>query len=74
MKWADGRLVAAGLVKGGGVIDWIAPDTFRVERRLTAGRTDRGVFFTNEGMAVAGDQLFLLPEDDHSRLFVFPLR
>ena len=43
-------------------------------RRVRAGKTDRGVSLTNEGMTFRGGKLYLLPEDDPSRLFVFDLR
>jgi hypothetical protein len=37
------------------------------------GLTDRGVRFSNEGMAIRDGILFLLPEDDPSRLFRYRL-
>jgi hypothetical protein len=73
MKWAGGALVASGLVSGNGVIDWLDPATLTPIRTLTTGKTDRGVVFTHEGMAIDGGMLYLLPEDSPSRLFVFRL-
>lgn len=74
LKWIDGLLVGAGL--GGpdhGTIDWIDPATLVVVKRIVTGVTDRGVPFTNEGMAIRAGVLYLLPEDDHSRLFRYRL-
>ena len=74
IKIADGHLVASGL--GGpdkGAIDWVDPSTLKVLRRVVTGTTDRGVPFTNEGMTLRGGVLYLLPEDDPSRLFRYQL-
>lgn len=74
IKLAGGHLVASGL--GGpdtGAIDWIDPSTLSVARRIVTGATDRGVPYTNEGMTVRGGVLYLLPEDDPSRLFHYQL-
>ncbi len=72
LKFVDGRLVAAGLLPGkNGAIDWLDYPTFHLVRRVTVGQTSRGVAYTSEGMAVRGDQLYLLPEDSPSRLFQF---
>ncbi len=74
LKLSGGLLVASGnLGPGRGSIDWLSPLTYTLRRRLIAGETDRGVRFTNEGMAVADGKLYLLPEDGPSRLFVFRL-
>jgi hypothetical protein len=73
MKTASGKLIGAGLRDGGGSIDWLDPKDLRLLRRIRAGKTDRGVILTHEGMAISGDRLYLLPEDAPSRLFVFPL-
>ncbi len=68
----DGRyLVASGVLEGGGAIDWLELPSLKLVRRVTTGLTDRGVPFTNEGMAVRDDRLYLLPEDGPSRLFIF---
>jgi hypothetical protein len=72
MKWIDGRLLAGGLrAKGKGVIDWVDPKSLNLLRRVEMETTDRGVAFTNEGLTLRGGLIYLLPEDDPSRLFVF---
>lgn len=74
LKFAGGQLVASGL--GGperGSIDWLDPGTLQVTRRVVTGATDRGVAYTHEGMAVRDGVLYLLPEDEPSRLFRFKL-
>lgn len=74
LKFGNGALVASGnLSRDEGAIDWLDPATFELQRRIHCGKTDRGVRFTNEGMAVAEGKLYLLPEDGPSRLFVFQL-
>jgi hypothetical protein len=73
MKTESGYLVGGGLRPGEGSIDWLDPMDLRLLRRSRVGKTDRGVMMTHEGMAIAGDRLYLLPEDGPSRLFVFPL-
>jgi hypothetical protein len=74
MKYVGGRLVASGLLPDRtGVIDWLEYPSLRLLRRVTVGKTSRGVPYTNEGMAVRGDQVLLLPEDTASRLFRFRL-
>ena len=72
MKFTGGKLVASGLLPGSrGAIDWLEYPSLRLLRRIQAGKTDRGVPYTQEGMAVRGNRLFLLPEDGSSRLFEF---
>jgi hypothetical protein len=73
MKVVGGELIAAGLREGGGAIEWLSLPDFRFVRRNEVGRTDRGVVYTNEGMAIRDGKLYLLPEDGPSRLFVFEL-
>jgi glycerophosphoryl diester phosphodiesterase len=74
LKIVSGKLVGGGLLPGrAGAIDWMEFPSLRLLRRLKAGRTDRGVTFTNEGMALVGGELLLLPEDAPSRLFAFRL-
>jgi Family of unknown function (DUF6454) len=74
MKFASGQIVASGILpdKTGG-IDWLDYPSLRLMKRVKAGNTDRGVLYTREGMAIRGNQLLLLPEDEASRLFVFEL-
>lgn len=74
IKLVDGQLVASGV--GGpakGAIDWVDPISLAVIKRILTGATDRGVPYTNEGMTVRGGLLYLLPEDDPSRLFRYQL-
>ena len=74
MKMAGGTLIASGVLSGDdGAIDWLDLRTLELRKRITAGKTDWGVRYTNEGMAVGGGRLYLLPEDGPSRLFVFAL-
>jgi len=72
LKFVDGKLIGGGLLPGKvGAVDWLEWPSLRLERRVHAGKTDRGVPYTNEGMAVREDRVFLLPEDGPSRLFEF---
>jgi hypothetical protein len=72
MKFVGGRLVASGLLPGkAGAIDWLEYPSLRLIRRIEAGQSSRGVPYTNEGMALHGARLLLLPEDSPSRLFEF---
>ncbi len=74
MKFRQGQLIASGVLgKNAGAIDWLNPRDLNLLKRVTAGKTDRGVLFTNEGMTMFGGKLYLLPEDGPSRLFVFQL-
>jgi Family of unknown function (DUF6454) len=72
MKFEDGMLIASGLLPDhSGAIDWLELPSFQLMRRVKVGNTDRKAPFTREGMSLRGNQLWLLPEDDPSRLFVF---
>ena len=74
MKFNSKHFVASGLLADRtGAIDWLELSTMQIVHRLIAGRTDRDASYTREGMGIVGDQLFLLPEDGPSRLFVFRL-
>lgn len=74
IKWVNGTLVASGsLSHTSGSIDWYAWPSMKVVRSVRSGVTDRGKPYTNEAMAVEGDDLFLVPEDGPSRLFHFVL-
>jgi hypothetical protein len=73
MKFVNGLLVASGLRRNEGAIDFLMPEDLRLHRRVRTGKSDRGVILTHEGMAIAGGKLYLLPEDGPSRLFVFQL-
>ncbi len=73
MKYRHGRLVAGGLTATSGFVEFLHPETLRVETRLEFGKTDRGVLYTHEAMDAHDGLLYLLPEDAPSRLFVFKL-
>jgi hypothetical protein len=74
MKYDKGFLVASGLrPDGAGSIDWLTLPSFGIARRIHAGKTDRGVSFTREGMTIHDSRLVLLPEDGPARMFVFQL-
>lgn len=70
LQWTPGGLLAGGLLGDTGVIDLLEWPTLDLQERTVVGATDRGVVLTHEGMAVAGDDLLLMPEDDPSRVFV----
>ena len=74
LKFDDGFLIGSGI--GGpekGRIEWLDPETLAVKRQILTGATDRGVSYTHEGMAVRDSVLYLLPEDEPSRLFRYRL-
>jgi hypothetical protein len=74
LKYAGGYLVGGGLLADrSGAIDWLEFPALRRVSRLSAGKTDRGVAYTHEGMAIHDGLLYLLPEDAPSRVFVFRL-
>jgi hypothetical protein len=75
IKLVEGQLVIGGLLMEGRsrVIDWLEWPSLKLVRRISAGKTDRGVSFTNEGMTIRDGKLWLLPEDAPSRLFGFRL-
>jgi hypothetical protein len=70
LHWTGETLLAGGLLGDDGVIDTLEWPSLDLRERIVVGRTDRGVVVSHEGMAVAGRQLLLLPEDDPSRVFV----
>lgn len=72
-KFRDGVFLGGGILGGDGVLDWIDFTSWRLKKRMKVGRTDRGVRFTQEGMAFREGKLYLLPEDGRTRLFVFRL-
>ena len=74
LKFDRGNLGAAGLLADkSGSIDWIEYPSMKPLRRVTIGTTDRGIAYTHEGMDIAGDRVWFLPEDAPSRLFTFRL-
>jgi len=74
MKFVSGMLVASGVFnRAGGAIDWFTWPSMKLIRRLRSGLTDHGVPYTQEAMALQGNDLYLVPEDGPSRLFHFVL-
>ncbi|MCU1326562.1 MAG: hypothetical protein JWN34_1932 [Bryobacterales bacterium] len=74
IKFVSGAVVGSGTLTGRqGAVDWLDPKTFRLSRRLPVGNTPEGQPFTREGMTIYQNRIWFLPEDDDSRLFVFPL-
>ncbi|MCX6605026.1 MAG: DUF6454 family protein [Acidobacteria bacterium] len=74
LKLRDGSLIGNGVkTPTSGTIEWLHPESLTVQRSISTGRTDRNVRYSNEGMAIDKDILYLLPEDDPSRLFRFRL-
>ena len=74
MKFVNGQLVGGGLDSyKSGVVVWMEWPSLKIIRTLSMGRTDRGVAYTHEGMAIRNGKLWLLPEDAPSRLFTFYL-
>lgn len=74
MKFRSDRVIASGgLQDHRGAIDWLELPSMHLVRRVIAGRTDRGASLTREAMTLFQDQLWMLPEDEQSRLFKFPL-
>ncbi|MEO8595848.1 MAG: DUF6454 family protein [Candidatus Solibacter sp.] len=73
IKYRDGLIVASGTLTGAkAAVDWL-DIAGKLVARHTPGNTDRGQPLTREGMTVFGNQLWLLPEDGASRLFIFDL-
>lgn len=80
MKLVDGQLVAGGsLTWWSGTVDWIDMKTMKLTRTLRSGAVGavrpfgRGGPYTGEGMAIDGQDLFVVPEDGPSRMFHFRL-
>ena len=74
MKFARGRLVGSGaLGPKVGAIDWFAWPSIKLVDSRASGPTDRGIRYTEEGMTLKGNDLFLVPEDGPSRMFRFKL-
>lgn len=72
MKMCEDQLVASGTISGRvAAIDWLDASSFQLRRRLFPGNTDRGLPLTREGMTTFGKEVWFLPEDGDSRLFVF---
>jgi hypothetical protein len=74
IKFMNGMLVASGVLSHtSGAVDWLAWPSLKLVRRIPFGVTDQGVPYTAEGMAIQGQNLYLLPENGPSRLFHFLL-
>jgi hypothetical protein len=80
MKFVGRQLVAGGAqTLWSGTIEWIDWPSMKLVRRLRSGPVGlvrplgRGGAYSSEGMAVAGHDLYLLPEDGPSRVFRFTL-
>lgn len=80
MKFVDGQLVAGGSLNlWSGTVDWIDWPSMKLSRTLQAGAIGpvrplgRGGPYTGEGMAIEGNELYVVPEDGPSRLFHFRL-
>ena len=80
MKFVDGQLVAGGSLNlWSGTVDWIDWPSMKLRRTLQAGAIGpvrplgRGGPYTGEGMAIEGNNLYVIPEDGPSRLFHFRL-
>lgn len=73
LKLINGSLLGSGNVSPKlGSVEWLDPnDSYRLIRRIEMGVTDRGLPYTHEGMTIRSGRMYLLPEDDPSRLFVF---
>ena len=71
LHWTGETLLAGGLLGDDGVVDTLEWPSLDLRERIVAGKTDRGVVLTHEGLAVAGRELLLMPEDDPSRVFVY---
>ena len=67
------RLLAGGILNKKGVIDWIDPKSMTLEKRITTGRTPDGALYTREGISLWRNQLYLMPEDGRSKIYVFQL-
>ncbi|MEI9974109.1 MAG: hypothetical protein WDO73_19890 [Ignavibacteriota bacterium] len=73
MKFDSDRMIASGgLADHRGAIDSLDFPSMHLVRRVIAGKTDRGASLTREGMTMFKGQIWVLPEDNQSRLFVLP--
>jgi hypothetical protein len=74
LKLRGDTIVASGLLAGRqGAVDWLEIPSMNLMRRVAVGNTDKGEPLTREGMTIFGKQLWFLPEDGASRLFMFEL-
>jgi Family of unknown function (DUF6454) len=80
IKFVAGVLVAGGyLDRASGSVDWIDWPSMKLSRTLRSGTVaparqfGRGRTYTGEGMAIKGEDLYVVPEDGPSRMFHFRL-
>ena len=72
LKYSNGRIAGSGtLADRQGAVDWMDLASLRLVDRTLVGEVSKGTSLAREGMAVRGEQLLFLPEDDASRLFIF---
>ena len=72
IKFADSQLIGSGnITKTTGAVEWYTWPEMKLVRSLRSGTTDRGRLYTAEGMAIQGDDLYVVPEDGPSRIFHF---
>jgi hypothetical protein len=70
IKFAGGMLIASGVFNHkNGAVDWLAWPSLKLVHRISFGLTDRGLPYTAEGMAILGQNLYLLPGNGPSRVF-----
>ncbi len=73
MKFESGRIIASGgLSDHRGAVDWLEFPSMHLVGRVIVGKTDRGASLSREAMTMFKGQLWMLPEDEQSRLFIFP--
>jgi hypothetical protein len=74
IKFRKNKLVAGGINAQEGAVEYLNPGSLKIEKRVTFGKTSRGVLFPHEGMDLVGNYVYFLPEDAPSRLFMFRIR
>jgi len=73
-KYRYGALVGAAVAPRASsdhAVVWFDPETLQPMMQFLVKTTDRGVALTNEGFDSRSGQLYFLPEDTPSRIFVF---
>jgi hypothetical protein len=74
LKFRNAQLVASGTLPGRkGAIDWLDYPSLRLNHRVMMANTEKGEPLTREGMTIHSQEIWLLPEDSHSRLFILPI-
>jgi hypothetical protein len=73
MKFGSDQIIASGgLSERRDAVDWLEFPSMHLVRRMMVGKTDRGALLGRETMTTFEGQLWMLREDEQSRLFVFP--